>query len=244
MPPRRSARLAARRGPGPEPITLDDVGEACNGPTSSRHIQCCNCFAHRDCVYDGVDAICPFCRIDLRDFLEVRPKIQCPVCQGLADPQGCGSAPVPTLPQSLFHLSCLARMTPVDGRVWCHACPEDVRSGFDADWFERQCHMYVVEFPADPGCGVCTVCVEGTTVDSSVEVPCCHQRLNVICLARSFSSQGGCPFCNQSIAEFARSTSFWASSLFHGNFVDFAPEQSGEPFLWFCLLVSLVLPMI
>ena len=172
----------------------------------------------------------------MRDFLEVRPKFQCPVCQGLADPQGCGSAPVLTLPQSLFHLSCLARMTPVDGRVWCHARPEDVRSGFDADWFERQCHMHVVEFPADPGCGVCTVCVEGTTVDSSVEVPCCHQRLHVICLARSFSSQGvGCPFWNQSIAEFARST-FLGNISFSWKFRGFRPRT-----IWGT--ISLVLPL-
>ena len=45
MPTRRSARLAARRVPDPEPISLDDgdtesihsaVCEACNGPGSSR----------------------------------------------------------------------------------------------------------------------------------------------------------------------------------------------------------------
>ena len=107
-------------------------------------------FSHRDCVDDGVDAICPFCRVDLRDLLEVDPEIQCPVCQGLADPQGCGPDAVhlfPCCPRSLFHLSCLASLTPLDGRVWCPACPEDVRSGVDADWFERQCTSMVWSFP-------------------------------------------------------------------------------------------------
>ena len=144
----------------------------------------------------------------------------------------------PCCPRSLVHLSCLASLTPVDDRVWCPTCPEDVRSGVDADWFERQCHINGVDFPADPGCGVCTVCVEEMTVNSSIEVPCCHQRLHVTCLARSFSSRGvDCPFCNQSIAEFARSSYFLASSLFHGCLVDLdvPPSNRGTN--------SLVLPL-
>ena len=174
MPPRRRARLAARRVPNPEPISLDDgdtesihsaVYEACNGSFFSVHAALP---VHRDCVDDGVDAS----RIDLRDLLEVGPEIQCPVCQGLADPQGCGPDAVhvfPCCPRSLFHLSCSASLTPVDGRVWCPACHGDVRSGVDADWFERLCHINGVEFPADRGCGVCTVCVEDMTVDASIE---------------------------------------------------------------------------
>ena len=79
-----------------------------------------------------------------------------------------------------------------------------------------------MEFLADRGRAVCTVCVEDMTVGSSIEVPCCFQRLHVTCFVRSFSSRGvDCPFCNQSIAEFARSSSFLASSLFHGCLVDF-----------------------
>ena len=91
-----------------------------------------------------------------------------------------------------------------------------------------------MEIPADRGCGVRAVCVEVMTVDSSIEVPCCHQRLHVTCLARSFSSRRvNCPLCNQSIAEFARSSSFLASSLFHGCFVDFdvPPSNRGTNFL-------------
>ena len=104
------------------------------------------------------------------------------------------------------------------------ACPEDVRCGVDADWFERQCHINGVKFPADRGCGVCIVCVEDITVDSSIEVPYCHQRLRVTCLARSFSSRG----VNQSLAEFARSFFFLASSLFHGCLVDFDVHPSNR----------------
>ena len=162
MPPRRSAHLAARRVPNPEPISLDDgntesihsaVCEACIGPASARsmfHFPCCNYFAHRDCVDDGVDAMCPCCRIDLRDLLEVGPEIQCPGCRGVVDPQGCGPDAVHVFPcckRLLFHLSCLASLTPVDGRVWCPARPEDVGSGVDADWIEQQCHINgAVEF--------------------------------------------------------------------------------------------------
>ena len=78
--------------PDPEPISLDD------GDTESIH----SAFSMAQILLvahpvlqsfrtdDGVDAFCPFRRIDLRDFLEVGPEIHCPVCQGLADPQGCG----------------------------------------------------------------------------------------------------------------------------------------------------------
>ena len=212
----------------------------------------------RQCHINGVDFPadpgCGVCTVCVEE-MTVNSSIEVPCChQRLhvtclarsfssrgVDPQGCGPDAVhlfPCCPRSLFHLSCLARLTPVDGRVWCPTCPEDVRSGVDADWFERQCHINGVDFPADPGCGVCTVCVEEMTVNSSIEVPCCHQRLHVTCLARSFSSRGvDCPFCNQSIAEFARSSSFLASSLFHGCLVDLdvPPSNRGTN--------SLVLPL-
>ena len=87
---------------------------------------------------------------NLRGFLEIGLEIQCPVCQGVADPQGC---------------------CPPDA---VHGCPEDIKIDVDADWFKRQCHINGVEIPAYRGCGVCTVCVEEITVDSSIEVPCCH----------------------------------------------------------------------
>ena len=60
---------------------------------------------------------------------------QFPVCQGLADPQGCGSYAVHVFlrcPRSLFRLSCLTRLTAVGGRVWCPACLEDVGSSGSA----------------------------------------------------------------------------------------------------------------
>ena len=59
------------------------------------------------------------------------------------------------------------------------------------------------------------------TRENSIAVPCCHQAFYVTCLARSFSSCGlQCPFCNQSLAEFSRYSSFSASSLFHGCMID------------------------
>ena len=47
---------------------------------------------------------------------------------------------------------------------------------------------------------------------------------------------GGLPFCNQSLADFARSSSFMASSLFHGCMIDFDLPPSNQG------LNSLVLP--
>ena len=59
------------------------------------------------------------------------------------------------------------------------------------------------------------------TSQNSIAVPCCHQSLHVVCLARSFSSCGlQCPLCNQWLAEFARSSSSTASTLFRGCVID------------------------
>ena len=67
----------------------------------------------------------------------------------------------------------------------------------------------------------CTVCTEAMAVENSNQVPCCGQFVHTVCLDRFFSSRGvDCPFCNQSLADFARSSSFLASSLFHGCVVD------------------------
>ena len=74
-------------------------------------------------------------------------------------------------------------------------------------------------------------------MENNIEVPCCRQFVHVVCLARSFSSCGvDCPFCNQSLAEFARSSSFMASSLFHGCMVDLDRTPSNHG------LNSMVLP--
>ena len=100
MHPRRSARLTAQRPAIPELISLDNgdtesifsaVCETCNQPENSgslQHFPCGNYLAHRACVDDGVDAICPFCRMDLRELLEGGPAVQCPLCRGPVHPQG------------------------------------------------------------------------------------------------------------------------------------------------------------
>ena len=55
------------------------------------------------------------------------------------------------------------------------------------------------------------------------------QFVHTVCLARSFSSRRvDCPFCNQSLANFARSSSFLASSLFHGCMVDLDRAPSNQ----------------
>ena len=205
------------------------VCEACNQPENSeslQHFPCCNYLAHRACVDDGVDAICTFCRMDLRELLEGGLAVQCPLCRSPVDPQGCSPEAVhvfPCCPRSLFHLRCLATSIPGanDDSEVCPVCPEGVRSHVDVEWFERQCHINGVEFPSQVDCGACTVCTEEMTIDSSISLPCCHQRLHVTCLARLLSSRGvERPFCNQSLQEIARSASFLASSVFHGCVVD------------------------
>ena len=159
-------------------------------------------------------------KMDLRELLEEGgPAVQCPVCRGPVDPQGCGPDAVhvfPCCPRSLFHLRCLATSNPGatdDSEVRCPVCPEGVRSHADVEWFGRQCHINGVEFP-QVDCATCTVCTEEMTIESSISLPCCHQRLHVTCLARSLSSGGvDCPFCNQSLQEFAKSASLLFSMV-------------------------------
>ena len=49
------------------------------------HFPCCNFFAHRDCVDDGIDAMCPFCRMDVREVLDGGPDVRFPIYA----PRGC-----------------------------------------------------------------------------------------------------------------------------------------------------------
>ena len=69
-------------------------------------------------------------------------------------------------------------------------------------------------------------------VDQEVLCPDCpHQSVDHVsaCLARSFSSRGlDCPFCNQSFAFFANSSSFLASFFFHGCMVDLDRAPSNQ----------------
>ena len=163
MPPRRSARIAARRVV-PEAISWDDadtecltvsaVCEACNKPASTRHMEhfpCCNFFAHRDCVDDGVDALCPFCRMDVRDVLNGGPHVRCCLCEGLVDAQGSGEEAVHVFsfcPRVLFHVRCLAATTSSRSpEVSCTTCPASLGDSVSLDWFTRLCHIRV-------GCGV------------------------------------------------------------------------------------------
>ena len=83
----------------------------------------------------------------------------------------------------------------------------------------------------------CTV-EEDMTVDSSIAVPCCRQRFTCH-FASVVLSLLDCPFCEKSIAKFAGSSSFLASSLFLCCLVDFDVPLSnrGDEFLgessWF-----------
>ena len=94
-------------------------------------------------------------------------------------------------------------------------CPGDHVS---ADWFHRLFNG--MEWSAQRELADCVVCT-AMTIENSIEIPCCRQFVNVICLAQFFFfTWVDCLFCNHSLADFARSSSFMASSLFHGCMVD------------------------
>ena len=120
------------------------------------------------------------------------------------------------------HLRCLAPLAvAVDQEVRCPDCPSEFADHVSADWFQRLCLINGVEWSCILQLSDCSVCMEAMTVENNIQVPCCGQFVHTVCLARSFSSRGvDCPFCNQSLADFARSSSFLASSLFHGHMVD------------------------
>ena len=75
--------------------------------------------------------------------------------------------------------------------------------------------------------------------NSSVVIPCCSQQLHVTCLSRCFSSRGlVCPFCNQSLATFASSSTFQAASVLHECVIDVNATPTNQG------VNSLVLPQI
>ena len=141
--------------------------EACNEPASTRHTEhfpCCNFFAHRDCVDDGVDAMCPFYRMDVRDVLNGGPHVRCPLCEGLVDAQGSGEeAPhvFSCCPRVLFHMRCLvARTSSRSPEGSCPTCPASVGDSVSLDWFTRLCHINGVQLLVQDDLGVCTCGVQ------------------------------------------------------------------------------------
>ena len=157
--------------------------------------------------------------------------IHLPCCDVAVHP-GCVEAGCP------FCSSGAAALDPVQVCVECRFKIEDeppVFSCCSSAWHLR-C-LAPRACAAQPELADCVVCTEAMTMENSIEVLCCRQFVHVVCLARSFSSRGvDWPFCNQSLAEFARSSSFMASSLFHGCMVDLdrTPSNLG--------LNSMVLP--
>ena len=123
------------------------------------------------------------------------------------------------------------RLSAVGEEVSCPDCHLESRDHVSADWFHRLCLIYGVEWSAEPELGDCVISTDRMTAVDSIEVPCCRQFAHVVCLARSFSSRGvDCPFCNQSFADFVRSSSFMASSFFHGCMIDFdLPPRVSTP---------------
>ena len=140
--------------------------------------------------------------MDLRDLLEVGPEIQCPVCQGVADAQD--GPDVLLLSSVPFDLPCQS-----DVSGWLGVVPPCALRISGVAWIRIGSAVSHQRSGVSLRSWVWNLCGD-MTVDSSIVVPCCHQRLHVICLARSFSSRGvDCSFCNQPSAEFARSSFFF-----------------------------------
>ena len=177
--------------------------------------------------------------MDLRDLLEVGPEIQCPVCQGVADAQG--GPDVLLLSSFPFDLPCQS-----DVSGWLDVVPPCALRISGVAWIRIGSAVSHQRSGVSLRSWVWNLCGD-MTVDSSIVVPCCHQRLRVICLARSFSSRGVDLLLLQSAECRVRQVFlfFLASSLFHGCLVDFdVPPSNSDQFSGVFLLVSLVPPMI
>ena len=124
--------------------------------------------------------------------------------EGLVDAQGSGGGRARFLVLSvLYHVRCLAATSSCSPEV---SCPASLGDSVSLDWFTRLCHINGVQL------GSCNIVQHPSPLLQSV---------SVTCLARSLTTRGqSCPFCNQSLSDFARSASFQASSLFHGCMID------------------------
>ena len=134
------------------------------------------------------------------------------------------------------HLRCMApRLSAVSEEVSCPDCPLESRDHVSADWFHRLCLINGVEWSGEPELGDC---VHRSHDGCGQHRGTLLQAVRPCGLSRSIFlfTRGGLPFCNQSLADFARSSSFMASSLFHGCMIDFDLPPSNQG------LNSLVLP--
>ena len=204
------------------------------------HIPCCNYSTHRPCVDDGVEAMCPYCSMDLRAALGRGVHLQCPLC-GDSCCEDFDTVMFSCCPGVAFHVSCMATVVPGGREVTsCPMCPESVRDHVSVEWFQRLCHISGVPWPKLQPSSVpveCTLCADAMSDDTSVQVPCCQQHLHVSCLVRSFTSCGfHCPFCNQSLSDFARSGSFQVAVILQGCAMDMDAEPSNQG------SISLVIP--
>ena len=225
--PRRNARLALQReraeSPPVEPVSIpldDDTdslvswelqprGAVCGECSSGNvvHIPCCDYAAHPGCVRNGV---CPFCSSDVSDAMDIVAVQLCVECGFEVELDD--KLNIFSCCSTRRHLRCMApRLSAVGKEVFCPDCP--------------LCLINGVEWSADLELGDCVICTDRMTAVDSIRRHFAH----MVRLARSFSSRGvDCPFCNQSLAVFARSSSFMASSLFHGSMIDFDLPPSNE----------------
>ena len=119
---------------------------------------------------DGVDAMCPFCRMDVRDVLNGL-HVRCPPCEGLVEAR------------------CLAATTSSRSpEVSCPTCPASLGDSVSLDWF-TWCHINGVQLLVQDDLGECMLCQEELDVESSIQVPCCSQSLHVTCVARSLTTR-------------------------------------------------------
>ena len=196
MPPRRSARLAAQRA-SQECVRLDDgdvesvesgsfLCAVCGDPGATIHIPCCSFGAHRDCVDDGVDAICPFCDRDVRNVVDaaavqVIPDPQfadCTLCCECMAPEN--SIVVPCCQQRL-HVRCLANSFTACG-LRCPACNQDLSdfaaSGeFQASAIFHECIVDVDSPPPNRGINSMVVPQGFPSPPEGFSLLCCHRTV-------------------------------------------------------------------
>ena len=167
MQPRRSPRWAElsayQRGDSVSMSLNDDDTESVQstavcalcGDQSLRsslvRIPCCDYLTHQMCVDDDIDALCPYCSMDLRHTLAHLGNSFCPnqlflllqvmghsVCFHVALNLRIMSSVSPELPSSK------------GDSVFCPRCQRGRRDHVDVGWFQRMCHINGLDWPPPP----------------------------------------------------------------------------------------------
>ena len=231
MPPRRSPRLAepAQRAENVSIALDDDDTESLQstavcfvcGDESLRsslvHIPCCDYLTHPTCVDDDIDALCPYCSMDLRSTLEHIGNSSCPECGDAVDPSSAGHGAL------CMFSCCLELLSPREIQCSALVAEEDV--------------VIMLMWVGSSECATSTVlngqcprkslafCAWIRWVRTVLQFHVAIKRSMLVASLSVSMLVGRCPFCVQQLREFAESHGFQAAALFHGHSVD----VSGQP---------------